>query len=48
MDLHQIRYTFVYQIFDHYKVLGDTINDSEKVSESLTQLPHWFVWNYYK
>ena len=43
IDFHKIRYTFVHQIFTHYKQLQD-----ENFAVKLFQLENWYIWNLYQ
>lgn len=43
-DFHQVRYTFVHQLFDSYKML---INDAEFLNK-FERLENWYIWNIYR
>ena len=41
-DFHNIRYTFVSNLFEYYK------QNSNEFQEHLKGLKSWFIWNIYK
>ena len=43
LNLHQLRFTFIYQIFEHYNAIKD-----RDFVKSLEELPDHLIWNLYK
>ena len=41
-DFHQIRYSYILQLFDYYRLVN------EEFQGQLKQLKSWYIWNIYK